>query len=178
MTPKHLVLLTVAASLATACGMAHTPSLSPSTTTATATLHDATGRQVGTATFSDSYAGVLIVGTVSNIGLGGHGIHVHETGRCEPPFATAGGHFNPEHRHHGFKNPDGHHAGDLPNIDAPASGQVKFELLLPGVTLTGVNQLLDADGAALVIHSSTDDYTTDPAGNSGSRIACGVITAR
>ncbi len=150
----------------------------PSSVTATAMLRDQTGRQVGTVTLSDSYAGVILSGTVTGIGIGAHGIHIHETGKCEAPFATAGGHLNPDKRHHGFKNPDGHHAGDLPNIDAPAAGQLKFDLLAPGVALTGGNGLLDGDGSAIVIHGAGDDYTTDPAGNSGSRIACGVITAR
>ena len=151
---------------------------SPSSVTARAVLHDQTGREVGTATLTDSYAGVLISGVVNGIGIGAHGIHVHETGRCEAPFTSAGGHFNPAKRHHGFKNPDGHHAGDLPNIDTPATGQLKFDLLAPGVSLTGSSGLLDADGAALVIHGAADDYATDPAGNAGSRIVCGVITAR
>lgn len=145
--------------------------------TATATIRDLAGGRVGTATFTDSYYGVLVSATVSGLGLGAHGIHIHEIGKCEPPFATAGGHFNPAHRHHGFKNPEGSHLGDMPNIDMPAAGQHKFEFLLPGVTVRGTNGLLDADGAAIVVHSSGDDYTTDPAGNSGSRIACGVITA-
>jgi superoxide dismutase, Cu-Zn family len=144
--------------------------------TATAAIRDASGTRVGTATLTDSHAGVIVDGTVSGIGLGSHGIHVHETGKCEPPFATAGGHFNPEHKHHGFKTVDGPHLGDLPNIDTPAAGELRFEFLLPGVTLTGANALLDADGAAIVIHAGRDDYATDPAGGSGARIACGVIT--
>src|SRR5262245_6410369 len=150
----------------------------PSSVTASATLRDQSGRQVGTATVTDSYAGVLLVGTINGIGVGAHGIHIHETGRCDPPFTSAGGHFNPEKRKHGFKNPEGHHSGDLTNIDAPASGPLKFELLAAGVSLTGSNPLLDADGAAIVVHGAGDDYNTDPAGNSGSRIVCGVIAAR
>jgi Cu-Zn family superoxide dismutase len=150
----------------------------PSAVTATASLRDQSGRQVGSVTLTDSYAGVLLVGTITGIGLGTHGIHIHETGRCDPPFTSAGGHFNPDKHKHGFKNPDGHHDGDLTNIDAPASGPLKFELLAPGVTLTGSKRLLDADGAAIVVHGAGDDYNTDPAGNSGARIVCGVITAR
>jgi superoxide dismutase, Cu-Zn family len=143
--------------------------------TATATLRDLAGARVGTVTFTDSYTGVLISGTVTGLGLGAHGIHIHETGKCVPPFTTAGEHFNPEHRRHGFKNPEGSHLGDMPNVDTPAAGQLKFEFLLPGVTIKGTNALLDGDGAAIVIHSARDDYLTDPSGNSGSRIACGVI---
>lgn len=144
--------------------------------TASATIRDLTGGAVGTATFTDTYSGVLIDGTVSNIGLGAHGIHIHAVGKCEPPFTTAGGHFNPAGKQHGFMNPKGPHLGDLPNITTPAAGQLHFQLLLPGVSLTGTNALIDADGAAIVIHSARDDLKSDPAGNSGSRIACGVIT--
>lgn len=141
-------------------------------------MRDAAGAQIGTITLTDSYAGVLLTGAVSGIGLGAHGIHVHEIGQCTAPFATAGGHFNPAKRKHGYKNAEGHHAGDLPNLEAPAAGQLKFELLLPGVSLGGSNGILDADGAAVVIHSAADDHRTDPSGSSGGRIACGVITAR
>lgn len=144
--------------------------------TATATMRDLVGGRVGTVNFTDTYAGLLIRGTVSELGLGAHALHVHAVGRCEPPFTTAGPHFNPENRHHGFRSPNGWHLGDLPNIDTPASGRLTFEFLLPGVTLRGKNALLDADGASIIIHASRDDYVTDPAGDSGSRAACGVIT--
>jgi Cu-Zn family superoxide dismutase len=120
----------------------------------------------------------LINGTLFGLGLGAHGIHVHEVGRCEPPFASAGEHFNPQHRQHGFLNPRGPHLGDLPNVYLPAAGQLRFEILLPGVTLRGANGLLDADGASIVVHSERDDHTTDPSGDSGGRIACGVIVGR
>jgi Cu-Zn family superoxide dismutase len=129
-------------------------------------------------TLADSYAGVLLSGTVSGIGLGAHGIHIHETGKCESPFTSAGGHFNPAKRRHGFKNPEGHHVGDMPNIDSPATGELKFQIRIPDASLTGTNRLLDDDGSAVVIHGAGDDYSTDPAGASGARIVCGVITAR
>lgn len=147
-------------------------------TTASATLHDASGRRVGTVTFADSYAGVLVHGTVADLGLGAHAIHIHAIGKCEPPFTSAGGHFNPQGRQHGYLNPRGPHLGDMPNLSTPAAGSLTFEYLLPGVTLKGSNAILDADGASVVIHASKDDYLTDPAGNSGARAACGVITAR
>ncbi len=147
-------------------------------TTAVATIRDASGKQVGSLTLMDTYSGVLITGSVNDLGLGAHGIHVHAVGKCEAPFTTAGGHFNPAGRQHGYRNPNGSHLGDLPNLDLPASGTHRFEMLLPGVTLKGTNALLDADGASVVIHASRDDYTTDPAGNSGGRVACGVITQR
>lgn len=146
--------------------------------TAIATLHDAAGKVVGTATLIDTYAGVLMTGSVNDLGLGAHGFHVHAVGKCEPPFTSAGGHFNPTGHQHGFRNSNGPHLGDMPNLDTPAAGALKFEVLVPGVTLKGQNALLDADGAALVVHSGRDDYTSDPAGNAGGRVACGVITQR
>ena len=169
----------------------HAPSPSPSApaaslptpptmaaTTAIATIRDGAGRTVGTVNLIDTYSGVLLTGTVNDLGLGVHGIHVHAVGKCEAPFTSAGPHFNPMNRQHGFRNAMGPHLGDLPNLDTPPAGALRFEVLLPGVTLKGTNALLDADGAAIVIHATKDDYTTDPSGNSGGRFACGVITAR
>ena len=179
MSPRHVLMSVLSGLVVVACtNSGATMRTTPSAVTATASLRDQSGRQVGSVTLTDSYAGVLLVGTITGIGIGAHGIHIHETGRCDPPFTSAGGHFNPDKHKHGFKNPDGHHGGDLTNIDAPASGPLKFELLAAGVTLTGSKGLLDADGAAIVVHGAGDDYNTDPAGNSGSRIVCGVITAR
>lgn len=147
-------------------------------TSATATIRDLNGARVGTATLTDTYAGILVAGSVTNLGLGAHGIHIHAVGKCEPPFTSAGPHFNPLGKQHGFENPNGPHLGDMPNIDTPAAGALRFEVLLTGVTLKGANRLLGANGAAIVVHASRDDYKTDPAGDSGSRIACGVIVAR
>jgi len=146
-------------------------------------LHDVTGRRVGTVAFSETYAGLLVRGSVNDLGLGPHGIHLHSVGKCEgprtpgeAPFTSAGGHFNPEQRAHGFNNQHGHHLGDMPNIVTPPAGKLEFEFIVPGVALRGAFGLLDADGASIVVHATADDYLTDPAGNSGARIACGVIT--
>jgi len=147
-------------------------------TSATAIIHDLGGTRVGSATFTDTYAGLLVVGSVTGIGLGAHGMHIHGVGKCDAPFASAGPHFNPHGKQHGYENQNGPHLGDMPNLDTPAAGTHRFEVLLPGVTLKGANRLLDASGAAIVIHSARDDYKTDPSGDSGSRIACGVIVAR
>jgi Cu-Zn family superoxide dismutase len=147
-------------------------------TTASAIIRDLAGGRVGMVNFTDTYSGVLVVANVSGLGLGAHGLHMHAIGKCDPPFTTAGPHFNPAGKHHGFQSPDGPHLGDLPNIDTPAAGQLRFEFLLPGVSLKGTNALLDADGASIVIHAARDDYKTDPAGDSGSRIACGVLIPR
>lgn len=151
--------------------------IAPSSAIANAIIHDTAGRRVGSATFTETYAGLLVKGWVADLGLGTHAVHLHSIGKCDGPnFASAGGHFNPEQRAHGFKNQHGHHLGDLPNIVTPPAGRLEFEFVIPNVTLRGFNPLLDADGASIVVHETGDDYFTDPAGNSGARIACGVIT--
>jgi Cu-Zn family superoxide dismutase len=109
---------------------------------------------------------------------GVHGFHIHQTGKCEPPsFTSAGDHLNPTHKQHGFYNPKGFHAGDLPNIQVAADGTVRADVESKNVTLKKgePNSLLRKGGTSLVIHEKADDYVTDPSGNSGSRIACGVI---
>lgn len=108
---------------------------------------------------------------------GTYGAHVHSTGRCDAPgFESAGAHWNPTNHQHGKDNPVGMHKGDLPNLVIGSNGRGLMEVTLPNASLAGsVNPLMDADGAALVIHASADDYRTDPSGNSGSRIACGVL---
>jgi Cu-Zn family superoxide dismutase len=145
--------------------------------TASAVLKDASGKEVGQATLTVTPSGVLIGLDLTAAPPGKHGFHVHATGKCEPPdFKSAGPHFNPDQTKHGFMTPEGPHAGDLPNLHVPADGKLQVEVLEPTVTLSGEAPLLDADGSALVIHAGADDYKTDPAGNSGDRIACGVIT--
>ncbi|MGE5064160.1 MAG: superoxide dismutase family protein, partial [Myxococcales bacterium] len=102
-----------------------------------------------------------------------HGIHVHSVGRCDPPdFASAGPHWNPLGRQHGLNNPAGPHAGDMRNVEVEVNGVLETTVTLPGAS---VATLLDADGAALVLHASPDDYVSDPSGNSGARIACAVL---
>jgi Cu-Zn family superoxide dismutase len=107
---------------------------------------------------------------------GHYGVHLHAVGRCEgPAFASAGPHWNPAGRQHGMLNPAGHHLGDLPNLDVDAQGAGRLEFAIAGASLSGADGILDADGTALVIHAAADDYRTDPSGNSGARIACGVL---
>jgi Cu-Zn family superoxide dismutase len=154
------------------------PPAPPPSLSATAVLRDLAGRRVGTVTLTESYAGLIIAGNITGLGLGAHAIHLHEVGKCEPPFTSAGGHFNPQGKHHGFLSPQGWHLGDLPNIDTPPAGKLKFDVVAPGVMLKGANALLDADGASIVIHSSRDNYFADPSGDSGGRIACGVIVLK
>ena len=143
--------------------------------TATAAIHDLVGARVGAATFTDTHSGLLVTATVTGLGRGAHGVHIHSVGRCEPPFLSAGPHFNPEKKAHGIRSREGPHRGDLPNIDMPPAGTLKFEFLLPGVTVGGTNPLIGGDGTSIVFHTSGDDHRTDPDGASGSRLACGVI---
>ena len=143
---------------------------------ASAVINDVSNTTIGTATFADTPAGLLVSVSISGLGIGPHGIHLHAVGLCVTPgFGSAGPHFNPEGKKHGFLNSDGHHAGDMPNIVSPPAGVHKAEFILEGVKLTGRGGLRDDDGATIVVHGSADDYSTDPAGNSGGRIACGVI---
>jgi Cu-Zn family superoxide dismutase len=139
-------------------------------------LSDVSGRRVGDANLQQLPHGVLIIADFASLPSGTHAIHIHETGQCTPPFTTAGGHFNPTGARHGFRDASGPHAGDLPNIHVPASGVLRVELMVPGLTLTGDGGVLDADGGALVVHQFADDYASDPAGASGDRIACGVVS--
>lgn len=145
---------------------------------ASATLRDRSGATVGTATLTNTVSGVLVSASFTGLGPGTHGIHVHQTGLCTPDFAAAGAHFNPDNRQHGFRNAQGPHAGDLPNLHVGASGSLTVDLLLPNVTLNGSRALLDGDGATIVVHANADDYSTEPSGNSGDRVACGVIAGR
>ena len=143
---------------------------------ASAVLKDATGKEIGLATFSATPSGTLLDLNLIAAQPGVHAIHVHAVGKCEPPdFKSAGPHFNPDQTRHGIMSPEGPHAGDLPNIHVPADGKLEVEFLNPVVTLSQESALLDADGSSIVIHAGPDDYKTDPAGNSGDRIACGVI---
>lgn len=161
------------------CGMLNRGGSEPARSgTATATLRDQSGRTVGTATLTNTGQGVLVSASFTGLGAGTRAMHVHTTGLCTPDFEAAGGHFNPDNRQHGYRNAQGAHAGDLPNLHVGANGSLTVDLLLPNVTLDGSRALLDGDGAALVVHANRDDYETEPSGNSGDRIACGVIGRR
>ena len=134
---------------------------------------DSAGRTIGTVKAWQTAGGVSFRIDASGLPHGIHGAHVHAVGRCDrPDFTSAGSHWNPTSRQHGLNNPAGPHAGDLPNVEVSANGVLGATVTLPGATMA---TLVDADGAALVVHAAADDNKTDPSGNSGARIACAVI---
>lgn len=145
--------------------------------TAEVHLQNADNESVGKVLLRDTPHGVLMELDLTNLPPGRHAFHIHEHGQCKPPFETAGGHLNPTSRHHGFGATTGAHAGDLPNVVVSDAGTYKGEMLARDVRLTeGAGEgLLDADGSSLVVHEKADDHRTDPAGNSGGRIACGIV---
>lgn len=152
--------------------------------TAKAALINAASRPVGQATVFDTPNGLLVVVEASDLPPGPHGIHIHSVGTCADPadgFKASGGHFNPAGHKHGLMHTEGPEAGDLPNLQAASDGKAYAELLAPFASLNGAggrSAILDADGAALVIHEKADDHTTQPIGGAAGRIACGVIERR
>ena len=142
-------------------------------------LINASGQTIGTVRAWQTTGGVTFRIEAAGLPHGVHGLHVHAVGRCDAPeFTSAGPHWNPASRKHGLSNPEGPHAGDLRNVAVAANGVLGETVTLSGASLTGpgpAGVLLDADGAALVIHATADDNVTDPSGNSGARIACAVL---
>lgn len=147
--------------------------------TASAVLRNPAGQPVGRALFSEQGPATRIEVDVRSLPPGVKGVHVHEVGACDPPqFDSAGSHFNPQSKKHGTMNPSGAHAGDLPNIEITGNGTGRLVTVTSRLTLApGPTSVFDGNGSAIVIHAAADDYRTDPTGNSGGRIACGVIVA-
>jgi len=166
-------LLWIPAVIATVSAFSQAP------TRATATVRNAAGVELGTAAITPTIRGTAlqINATISKLPPGVHAFHIHTVGKCDAPdFASAGGHFNPTSKLHGQENPNGAHAGDLPNFEVLGDGVGHISYAVPGLSLgEGADSLFHAGGTAIVIHGNADDYKTDPTGNAGPRIACGVI---
>jgi Cu-Zn family superoxide dismutase len=139
-------------------------------------LKDSSGKAVGDVDLVQTPAGVLIKLQIKGLPHGEHAFHIHAVGKCEAPFESAGPHFNPGNHKHGMMAGAGH-AGDMPNLHVPQSGELSVEVVNSAITLEKgkPNSVFDSDGSALVVHAKADDYKSDPAGNAGDRIACGVV---
>ncbi|WP_420143213.1 superoxide dismutase family protein [Sphingobium sp.] len=167
------VVLSASACASTTTGKSAAP-------TASAKLAAADGAARGTASVTQAGDGLHVLVKAQGVTPGIHAVHIHTTGQCAAPdFASAGGHWNPTGHKHGKDNPAGMHMGDMPNMTVGSDGTGAIEYVIPGGTISeGATPLLDTDGAAVVIHAQADDNVSDPAGNAGGRVACGVLAAR
>jgi Cu-Zn family superoxide dismutase len=174
---KTLLVSTLFASLVAGSALADDAKKPAPAKPVTVKLSDAKGKSIGTAKLAPDPKGVKITLAVKGLAAGDHAIHIHETAKCDAPdFKSAGGHFNPEHKQHGTDNPQGSHAGDMPNFTVDAKGGSTASVVAPGVTMDdGPHSVFTGGGTALMIHEKADDMKTDPAGAAGNRIACGLI---
>ena len=157
------------------------PAMAQDPASAMANFMSADGTEIGSVTLAQGDGAVTVSGELAGITPGEHGLHFHQTGDCDgvSGFESAGGHFNPTDHQHGLENPEGPHAGDLPNVTAAEDGTVAVDLTTDLISLTEGDPayVFDDDGTALVIHADPDDNMTDPSGNSGDRVGCAVIEA-
>jgi Cu-Zn family superoxide dismutase len=178
---RSAAIATLAMILVSGCATARreaTPPVEQAPGAAAAQLRDVSGRTVAAASLEETGDALRVRVEASGLSAGVYGVHLHSVGRCDPPaFESAGPHWNPGAREHGRDNPRGQHAGDLPNLLVGTDGRGSFEFTIPAGGLgRGERRLMDADGASVVVHARPDDYRTDPSGNSGARIACGVVS--
>ncbi len=145
----------------------------PAAAAPSADLKSAEGEPMGAVDFTETPNGLLVVARLQNVPEGVHGFHIHETGACEPDFKAAGGHLVGDAEAHGLKIDGGPHAGDLPNIHVPSTGELNVEFFARSLSM---DELMDDDGSAVVIHSGADDYKSQPSGDAGERIGCGVVS--
>lgn len=173
---RHISELAPSAALAGLLALLALPAAAQSTVNVD--MVNAEGETIGSLELTDTANGVLIEGELEGLPPGTHGFHLHETGACEAPFESAGSHFNPEDTKHGFLAQGGPHAGDMPNFTVGEDGTAQISVFNSMVRLEeGGAALIDDDGAAVMVHSGEDDYQTDPGGDAGDRIACGVVEA-
>ncbi len=168
--------LTIAAVVAFGLGIS-SAAYDASAMSAKADMKDPSGKDVGVVELLETPNGVLLTAKLKNLPAGTHAFHVHAVGKCEPPFKSAGGHYNPEDNDHGILSEDGIHAGDMPNVHVPANGALTIEILNDEISLEKDEDgtVFDKDGSAIVMHMKGDDYKSQPSGAAGARIACGVI---